>query len=847
MSSSTDLRVPVPDAPARWPLILSAVALTVHTLILAIPPAFPHVDGGWYLTSTNPLPIVVEFVLVLVTSATFFVHPHLRASAMVRATAVAAAVVLTLGLSSYTHCEGEGARGITSLIWTLKLFIGEFDEPFGATSDAPLCPAAPPVAIQAAQILAMTVVLASVATVVRELFRGDWNRQRVRRAPSITLVVDSDSETAQYLSWLTSRHCGPDGTTGSGATVRPPLIVVAEAEGALASDHPPGGDRENRLVRIAAGHTLEALAPFLVRGGRTALHEMHLLSPNAHANRRLLAQLRESFEVLETPDRIDVVVRIDDPWTAEEWRRKHLGDDGPWVLDATGIHEATARAILARAQEAACTEILAIGTTPLVIALAHEHAAILREAARLRQILDAEATSHGGRVPPSDIVMATRVPRLAIVGPHAEELLRQHRLQQSQYGLTASDATAHPTAGPATPADVDRATSGDPRTVVIVADDPHSVEPLTAHGVTLDHPDWAVLLHDRSTVGVESQSLEPGLARFSPALELDANHAVTTRERLARLVHNTYRARYATDESTGSLAPWEDLPLFFRESNLRQVSELLENATSIGLQWSAPASEGARAARDAGYEPEGWRMLLLAMAEHESWRQAYLAAGWRQGDTRDDVARTRVDLLPWEALRMDGRRRALAGVRAALGALNSAGYVLSPADDAAPVPAAWDARGWLLLQQTGTVRAERLTEPWEWTLTTADGTTQTMRAEAGHWRVTGTDGGDAWSVEPVAFARDHAETDEPGVYARRGLRLARPVAPGGEAVLSAEDEAAARATNSASTNAPQAPEGRWVLADESGNVWHSDADTVRASHTLIGRPAQPDDLLESRA
>ncbi len=74
----------------------------------------------------------------------------------------------------------------------------------------------------------------------------------------------------------------------------------------------------------------------------------------------------------------------------------------------------------------------------------------------------------------------------------------------------------------------------------------------------------------------------------------------------------------------------------------------------------------------------------------------------------------------------------------------------------------------LMYKKAGTVKAEQLTHPQEWTSTNGD----QLKGEAGDWKLTGPDGS-TWTVKPDIFAKTYGETEAgSGVYAKTALARA---------------------------------------------------------------------------
>lgn len=104
---------------------------------------------------------------------------------------------------------------------------------------------------------------------------------------------------------------------------------------------------------------------------------------------------------------------------------------------------------------------------------------------------------------------------------------------------------------------------------------------------------------------------------------------------------------------------------------------------------------------------------------------------------------------------------------------------------------------WQRFRRTGTVRAERLTEPLDWR---ADGGDR-LEGAPGDWKVT--DGTRVWTVADEQFRRSYVRDGD--VYRRRGEVRARPGRPG-ETVDTLE-------------GLVRVAPGDWVVQGEGGERW----------------------------
>jgi hypothetical protein len=179
----------------------------------------------------------------------------------------------------------------------------------------------------------------------------------------------------------------------------------------------------------------------------------------------------------------------------------------------------------------------------------------------------------------------------------------------------------------------------------------------------------------------------------------------------------------------------------------------------------------------------------MARLEHESWSAHLAENGWRHGAGRDDARRRHPDLLPWDDLPEEARRKTRDGVRSSLELLALLGY--RSFDD----PEA----GWRTVRRRGVVWARRREDAWQWR--TPDG--QVLRGSAGDFEVYDKHGR-AHAVAPAAFEASHRRL-EGNRYERVGTVQVRP-ARAGERIETLEGTLVAQA-------------GEWVVRGDLGEEW----------------------------
>ena len=129
-----------------------------------------------------------------------------------------------------------------------------------------------------------------------------------------------------------------------------------------------------------------------------------------------------------------------------------------------------------------------------------------------------------------------------------------------------------------------------------------------------------------------------------------------THEILARAIHQQYLDSQAgQDEHEGnnpSLMPWERLPAHLKESNRRQSDDIGNKLNLIGAR-IVPAIDSSLS--PFSFAPA--ELETLARLEHERWMKERIADGWRLGERKDIERRLSPDLVPWEELDEESRKK----------------------------------------------------------------------------------------------------------------------------------------------------------------------------------------------
>lgn len=681
--------------------------------------------------------------------------------------AASAAPVAFLG---YLPCPGDGPPVWDAFSSTVSLFLGSFDKPFGPGE---VCAYATPVGMHIARGLALLATASGATSVMLSLSRSQLDRLAARRARSLTVVTGLDDRSWELIERVSPSRSAGHRTALLAPELDPVVTERARAAGLLVvradPDDPLGTGRGIRLERI---------------------DKVYLLAADDGWNRARVEQIQSLLAGTSRSSLLTVVARIDDPWHADEWRKRLVGD--PRIAaDAVGLYEATSGALIVRLRQARPRRLLIVGDAPLTLALCTE----LSQLGRELQFLGDEAA----------------LPEVTVLAERAGELVDDHRVLQRRFAfdpLTITTVDAEPRLA----AVLEWLGDGTGCAVVIT-------RPGTRLGTQLGIrlPALPVFEAEGDAVAVTAETPTVGsLVSFGLSL---ATPRADAWERASRLIHERYRRRHP---GAARAVPWEELPEFYRQSNRRQLGVVRRELAALGRTWS-PSSADNLTALDADpqrpiedglavFDLSLDELTQLARSEHESWLAHYRDAGWSYAASRDDAQRRHPDLLEWEALPEGRREVAMTGVVDTLFQLRALGHrAVRPAPDRS---------AWQRYRRFGVVLASRLTEPHSWQTATGE----TLIGQPGDWLVNDA-AGSVRTVTDASFRATHLQLDGDR-WQRTSEVDARPVRPG-ERIDTQEGPTTA------------GPDG-WVVRDADGNHWIVPDSKFRESYHPVGQvPSGP--------
>jgi hypothetical protein len=251
--------------------------------------------------------------------------------------------------------------------------------------------------------------------IVASIFRAQSDRILVRLSRSLVVLVGLTRDAMPLVRRLSTER-EADTTLA---------VLVSDPGNPLIKSVRNLGAR----VAVCDVTNLGALRSLLTTRGRFKVRSCYAVAADVAENLRWAAQLREVADS-SRPARVNMaprmIVRIDDPWQAEYWRRTNAyrtpGSESSvrWISDALSVYEVTAELILDRIVdpnlESSFDRLVVVGSSALALAVCAELAQREREGDALL------AAPHLG------------LADLILYGPQAEALREHHRLRQERFG-----------------------------------------------------------------------------------------------------------------------------------------------------------------------------------------------------------------------------------------------------------------------------------------------------------------------------------------------------------------------------------------------------------------------------
>ena len=549
-----------------------------------------------------------------------------------------AAVILGLSslvmmFSAYWPCAGDESQGWSALREAAVAFEGDVASPFGLVAG---CPADFPQTLTAGVLFGKTTLVLVAALALTQIFRDTIDRFTARWARQVVVFSGVSDETLDILRAVAAEIT--DRQTLLVLDGGPELVRAREAARDIRRGFAREGRRAKAIVLLLDSVDAEAVEAFARSRAKRGIQGLYLMSSDTPSNLRALesflpaqgtSALRASTEV---PGR--VVVRVDNPWHAEDWRRRQMVGRPGWLFDALSVREVAARHVVVKLKEEGVDRVVVSGDTSFSLAVLAELSFEHRLDSFLRKTSAAAASKSQSADQFMDFVPNT--PKVVLVGSQAPEIAEHFREQLERFGIDHSDEIVGVRESESPDqAMTDLIESG--LTPALIAD---STSDHDATFRAVRHPNWKIFHWDESVRGMTAEPMLGQLWIVGPTLEPIPDFGLDIWDRLGAVQHLAYVLRQLngqviTDDPNRKRGMWKSLSPFARESNIRAFASFTRAVRNLP---DGPRRLGTDLGR-GGTETEApieskEDFLALAMSEHDSWVRHHGEYGFKLGPQR---------------------------------------------------------------------------------------------------------------------------------------------------------------------------------------------------------------------
>jgi hypothetical protein len=756
---------------------------------------------------------------------------------------------LIMMFASYWPCAGSQNPVWASLRYALEALEGYVAEPFGVTQG---CPTEFPQVLLVGVLFGKTTLALVVGLGFAYVFRHSIDTVRAHFARQVVVFSGLDSESvnaARVLRRSLTRRqrlllldAGPELARAREVARETHSIALsidvtdAAAVEAFMRARGRRGIQGLYLMSSDAGANIRAMELFLKwqevisqdqRAGRGVessdqdsqvaaraqlqrkLLEMHSNASGWRAPKRLSGlSSRAGLARTEVPGR--VVVRVDNPWHAEDWRRRQMIARTGWLFEAVSTNQIAARHVVRQAMDEEIEEIVLLGSTPFELAVLSE-IAFERRSDHALEVASMLGKQRWGAAS-KEYKPAT--PSVVLLGDDARDAADHFRQQLIRFGIT--DADRHIRVEHGTAQELMERT--DKRRAMVLNETPG----YDSTFIAVRYPRWRIFEWVPEARGLTAKPMLGGLSLVGPTLDPVGRFGVDIWERLGRIQHEMYLYLWhGGTPSTGDSkrGTWDrDLDAFAKESNIRSFAAFCRAVASLGRQWATDLGAGGSQSEHPLLPDEIERVAIL---EHESWVRHHVEYGWRLGDAdgsgggRDrDKVKLHPNLVEWDALSTPDKQKDFDNVTSITTLMRSLGFIL--VDNSS-------AHDMIYERVPRRVTAVLLKVPWNWTTSKSD----TVSAKEGDYRITDAESGAQWSVSPEALIAGYRHVGD-DAYEACGRVEARQVASDAQPEVVASLE-----------GLEQASPGDWIVADAQGNNWVVDVAYFHRNYRTVRRSVGP--------
>jgi hypothetical protein len=679
-------------------LVIGWILITLFASMVAIWVAFGFVPA---LITASPEPLaalgrVGEFWPILVASvsgagAAWALSPRVRVGVETEgggspgpspmAVVIFGPSALVMIFAAYWPCSGDTSQFWTALRNTLEAFQGNAADPFGTVVG---CPAVFPPGLLAGVLFGKATLVLMLGIGLAYLFRHTLDGIRARSAPRVIILSGVSDETTDAVRWVASPL---------NITRRVRLVLVdAGPELARARELARDLGKTAKVTVIALDIADDkAVETFMRHRARRGIHGLYLLSPDSAANLRAADSFLNGHERFsararntEIPGR--VVVRVDNPWHAEDWRRKQMISRPDWLFDAVSVLEIAARHVVNKLKDhdPPIDRVVISGGNQFDLAvlsgLSFEHSmddflhrTSMTEQVRWEQQPNQTQPYHA---------FQKRTPFVVLVGPGGQRVAEHFRDQLRRYGIPNAEEIMDVCAEDDSEQVMTRLIEEGHVPALIVDGASRSRPGSESTFLAVRHPAWIIFDWDPQSRGITDEPLLGGLSVAGPTTKPVPGFGLDIWDRLGAIQHRTYLLKFCggleeSNDVNQKRGLWEDLSAFARESNIRSFANFTRTVGSLPRRRRLGTDLGPTGSQVPAPLQDPSEFEVLAIREHQSWVAHHREYGYRFGATRK--GKQHPDMVDWSELGVDERRKDIENVRTTDELLSTLGFTLTDA------------------------------------------------------------------------------------------------------------------------------------------------------------------------
>lgn len=582
------------------------------------------------------------------------------------AVAILGPAALVMMFSAYWPCQAEGSQFWGSLRHALEAFEGYVAEPFG---EVPQCPAEFPQTLMVGVLFGKATLVLVLGIGLAYVLRRSLDSVHARFARQVVVFSGVTEESVDVARWVASPANLPR---------RRHLVLLddgSELERARELARELGKTAKVIVLGVdVSDHA--SVESFMRARGRRGIQGLYLMSPDSTANLKALDAFLDAHQRYagarrrtEVPGK--VVIRVENPWHADDWRRQRMIDNPGWLFDALSEREIAARHVVAEFKANGIDRVVISESDPFSLAVLSELSFEYRIDSYIAHI---RAKHDADSAPPE---LAT--PQAVLTGAQGKLVADHFREQMRRFGVVRADGIIEVNPDEDRERAMSRLLRKGHRPALIVNEAGRAGAEHDSTFLAVRHPDWTIFDWDPQSHGLAHEPLLARLSVVGPTMASVPGLGLDIWDRLGAIQHLTYLINFhgglpASDDTARKRGLWEDLSAFARESNTRSFATFVRSLGGLTRRRSLGTDIGTPGGQMPAPLENPAEIRELAIREHESWVAHHAEYGFRYGPERK--GKRHPDMVDWDQLGPVDQDKDVQSVLATNELLKALGFIL---------------------------------------------------------------------------------------------------------------------------------------------------------------------------